>query len=104
MGACRWRIVSWFAAVFGGLMIFVAAGSAQPQMTPRFGEQFRMYLRDMGVEPELLDIVDRNSESKRQTDMPPAEWIRLRIVTTSSPVTCASRKRVRTKTSPRSLK
>jgi hypothetical protein len=50
----------------------------------RFGEQFRMYLRDMGVEPELLDIVDRNSEAKRQTDLPPAEWIRLGIVTAAS--------------------
>jgi hypothetical protein len=43
-----------------------------------------MYLRDMGVEPELLDIVDRNSESRRQIELPPAEWIRLRIVTASS--------------------
>jgi hypothetical protein len=54
-------------------------------LTARFGEQFRMYLREMGVEPELLDIVDRNSESKHQTEMPPSEWIRLRIVTASSP-------------------
>ena len=54
-------------------------------LTARFGEQFRMYLRDMGVEPELLDIVDRNSESRHQTEMPPAEWIRLRIVTAASP-------------------
>jgi hypothetical protein len=54
-------------------------------LTARFGEQFRLYLREMGVEPELLDIVERNSESKRQTEMPPAEWIRLRIVTASSP-------------------
>ena len=53
-------------------------------LTLRFGEQFRMYLRDMGVEPELLDIVDRNSESHRQIELPPAEWIRLRIVTASS--------------------
>jgi hypothetical protein len=54
-------------------------------LTVRFGEQFRMYLRDMGVEPELLDIVDRNSESRHQTEMPPAEWIRLRIITAASP-------------------
>ncbi len=53
-------------------------------LTVRFGEQFRMYLRDMGFDPELLDIVDRNSESKRQTEMPPSEWIRLHIVTGSS--------------------
>jgi hypothetical protein len=53
-------------------------------LTVRFGELFRLYLRDMGVEPELLDIVDRNSESRRQIELPPAEWIRLRIVTASS--------------------
>ena len=53
-------------------------------LTVRFGELFRIYLRDMGVEPELLDIVDRNSESRRQTELRPAEWIRLRIVTASS--------------------
>ena len=31
-------------------------------LTVRFAELFRVYLREMGVEPELLDIVDRNSE------------------------------------------
>jgi len=50
----------------------------------RFGELFRIYLRDMGVETELLDIVDRNSEARRQTELPPAEWTRLRIVTALS--------------------
>jgi hypothetical protein len=53
-------------------------------LTVRFGEQFRMYLRDMGVEPELLDIVDRSSESGRAIEMPASEWLRLRIVTESS--------------------
>jgi hypothetical protein len=50
----------------------------------RFGELFRIYLRDMGIDTELLDIVDRNSEARRQTELPPAEWMRLRIVTASS--------------------
>jgi hypothetical protein len=53
-------------------------------LTARFGELFRIYLREMGVEPELLDIVDRNWESRRPTDLPPSEWTRLRIVTVSS--------------------
>ena len=35
MGATRWRIVSLLTAVFGGLMIFVAAGIAQPQTPTR---------------------------------------------------------------------
>jgi hypothetical protein len=50
-------------------------------LTTRFGEQFRLYLREMGVETELLDIVDRNSESRRPTELPPSEWARLRIIT-----------------------
>ena len=54
-------------------------------LTVRFGELFRVYLREMGVEPELLDTVDRNSESRRQTELPPSEWTRLRIITASSP-------------------
>jgi hypothetical protein len=53
-------------------------------LTARFGELFRIYLREMGVEPELLDIIDSNSESRRQTELPPSEWTRLRIVTASS--------------------
>lgn len=53
-------------------------------LTARFGEQFRMYLRDMGVDQELLDIVDGNPDPRRQIEMPPSEWVRRRIVTESS--------------------
>jgi hypothetical protein len=53
-------------------------------LTARFGEQFRLYLRDMGVEPELLDIIDRNQDPRRGIELPPAEWTRLRIVTAAS--------------------
>lgn len=52
-------------------------------LTVRFGELFRIYLRDVGVDTELLDIVDRNSESRR-IELPPPEWLRLRIVTEAS--------------------
>jgi hypothetical protein len=54
-------------------------------LTARYGEQFRIYLRDMGVEAELIEIVDRNSESHGQTELPPSEWARLRIVTEAGP-------------------
>jgi len=47
--------------------------------TARFDELFRIYLRDMGVETELLDIMDNTSDSG--IELPPAEWTRLRIVT-----------------------
>jgi hypothetical protein len=54
-------------------------------LTSLFGQQFRLYLREMGVDPELIDIVDRNSETGRGTEIPPADWTRLRIVTSSGP-------------------
>jgi hypothetical protein len=54
-------------------------------LTARFGEQFRVYLREMGVETELLDTVDRNFEARHQTELPPSEWTRLRIVTAPQP-------------------
>jgi hypothetical protein len=37
----------------------------------------------MGVEPELLDLADQNWEPQRETELPPSEWARLRIVTDS---------------------
>jgi hypothetical protein len=54
-------------------------------LTTLFGEQFRTYLREMGVEPELLDIVDRNSEARRETEIPASDWKRLGIVTADTP-------------------
>lgn len=53
-------------------------------LTVRFGELYRLYLRDMGVDTELIDIVERNSEAHRQTDLPASEWLRLHIVTAAS--------------------
>jgi hypothetical protein len=50
-------------------------------LTARFGEQFRLYLRQMGVDAELLDIVDRNWASRHATELPPSEWARLHITT-----------------------
>jgi hypothetical protein len=54
---------------------------ARDTLPERYGEQFRKYLRDMGIETELLDIADRQTESKRSVEVPPSEWARLHIVT-----------------------
>ena len=35
-------------------------------LTAIFGEQFRLYLREMGVDPELIDIVDRSNEQQTE--------------------------------------
>jgi len=54
-------------------------------LTVHFEEQFRVYLREMGVDTELLDIVDRNSQVRRATELPASEWARLHIVTATPP-------------------
>ncbi len=53
-------------------------------LTARFGELYRLYLRDMGVDTELLNIIERNSESHRPTELPASEWLRLHIVTSAA--------------------
>jgi hypothetical protein len=53
-------------------------------LTALFGDQFRRYLKDMGVETELLDIIDQNPETRRRIEMPPSEWLRLHIVTSAT--------------------
>jgi hypothetical protein len=50
-------------------------------LTSIYGEQFRVYLREMGVDTELLDIVDRNNAQQRATEVPSTDWTRLHLVT-----------------------
>jgi hypothetical protein len=59
------------------------SAEAREGLGARYSELSRLYLSEMGVEPELLDIVDRNWESRQKTELPPSEWARLRIVTDS---------------------
>jgi hypothetical protein len=37
----------------------------------------------MGVDTELLDIVDRNSEQRHATEVPQGDWARLHLVTSA---------------------
>ena len=50
-------------------------------LTTLFGQQFRVYLRQMGIDTELLDLVDRNAERHQATELSPTDWTRLHIVT-----------------------
>src|SRR5579871_5967609 len=52
-------------------------------LTSIFGEQYRVYLREMGVDTELIDIVDRNNEQQRAYEVPAADWTRLHLVTSA---------------------
>lgn len=54
-------------------------------LTTIYGEQFRVYLREMGVDTELLDIVDRNSAEQHATEVPRADWARLHLITAPPP-------------------
>lgn len=49
----------------------------------RFGQQLRVYLRQMGIDTELLDMADRNAEQHLATELSPSDWARLHIVTTA---------------------
>ena len=60
------------------------SGDERAGASARFDELFRIYLRDMGVETELLDIVDKTSDVRRRIELPPSELTRLRIVTETS--------------------
>ena len=46
-----------------------------------FSQQFRVYLTQMGVRSELVDIIDRNSEVGRPTILSRDECLRLGLVT-----------------------
>jgi hypothetical protein len=52
-------------------------------LTTYFGEQFRVYLREVGVDTEFLDTVDRNAAQRRATEVPAADWMRLHLVTSA---------------------
>jgi hypothetical protein len=47
----------------------------------RFNRQFRLYFSQMGVDPQLADIIDVNHESSRSTELSRADLLRLRIIT-----------------------
>jgi len=51
-------------------------------LTAFYSERFRAYLRDMGIDGELADIVDRDTDQHHSTEVPASDWTRLHIVTT----------------------
>jgi hypothetical protein len=61
------------------------AGAISPEhqagLTVRYGEQFRIYLKDMGVSTEVADIVDTAGSTGRARRLSRNDWMRLRIAT-----------------------
>ncbi|HEY6578263.1 MAG TPA: hypothetical protein VIY09_02995 [Rhizomicrobium sp.] len=54
-------------------------------LTELYDSQFRAYLRDMGVDTGLLDIVDQNNAQQHATEVPVADWTRMHLVTSVTP-------------------
>jgi hypothetical protein len=46
-----------------------------------FGNQFRLYLSQMGVSTEIVDIIDRDTQTGRTTQLSSKDWQRLGLVT-----------------------
>jgi hypothetical protein len=46
-----------------------------------YDDQIGLYLAQMGVDPQLVDIMDRNAKAKRATQLTNSDWLRLGIVT-----------------------
>jgi hypothetical protein len=46
-----------------------------------FTKQFRAYLREMGVEETLVDLMEQSAASARRIDVPPSDWTRLHLIT-----------------------
>jgi hypothetical protein len=57
----------------------------QKGMQSVFGEQYRLYLTQMGVSTEVVDIMERSSTTKRATQLSRADWLRLGIVSDATP-------------------
>jgi hypothetical protein len=50
-----------------------------------YGDQFRLYLTQMGVAADVAGIVERNMTSGHATQILPAGWLRFGIVTAPAP-------------------
>ncbi len=46
-----------------------------------YDDQIGLYLAQMGVNPQIVDIMDRNAKAKRATQLTNSDWLRLGIVT-----------------------
>jgi hypothetical protein len=50
-----------------------------------YGDQYRLYLKQMGVATDVVGIIEQDAASGRATLIPRADWLRLGIVTGPAP-------------------
>jgi hypothetical protein len=46
-----------------------------------YGDQYRLYLKQMGVATDVVDMIEQNAASGHATQISGADWLRLGIVT-----------------------
>jgi hypothetical protein len=57
----------------------------QKGLTAYYVDQFRLYLTQMGVATDVAGIIDKNAATGHATQILPADWLRLGIVTGPAP-------------------
>jgi hypothetical protein len=57
----------------------------QQRLLARFSDQYRLYLTQMGVRTDIVDLIDQNSQSGRTTQLTRDAWQRLGLVTGAGP-------------------
>jgi hypothetical protein len=57
------------------------APDIKQNLTTYYDDQIGLYLAQMGVNPQLVEIMDRNAKAKRATQLTNSDWLRLGIVT-----------------------
>jgi hypothetical protein len=54
----------------------------QRGLQAQFSDQFRLYLSQMGVSTEIVDIIDRDAQTGRTTQVSNKDWLRFGLITT----------------------
>jgi hypothetical protein len=50
-------------------------------LTALYTKQFRIYLHEMGVSEDLIDLMEQSAATAQIVDVPPSEWTRLHLAT-----------------------
>jgi hypothetical protein len=85
-GGVKRTLAAHATVVIGGMRIRNRlAPNVSPEhtygLTARFSEQFRIYLKEMGVSPEVVDIMGASALADRPRRLSRDDWMRLRIAT-----------------------
>jgi hypothetical protein len=57
----------------------------QQGLEARYDDQYRLYLKEMGVSAEIVDMIDRSTDTGRVTQLTSKDWPRLGLVTAPAP-------------------